>query len=205
MSFCSNLSKINKLVFLFGIAPYLFDSKTNKFKCSIPSLTYTFAYFLFSSITIIYQTYDHHSNNGIAKIFETTLSILSFIQFTTVMIMFYGALINLIVNRRKHARFLNSLVELDSNLAKIIINNSHVDLSTLHKQHVLLVLLYVLFCIVDSLINRHRWMPTDHLWNFVQLLQTATLTLLGFYIRCLAIITDVSERWNLLTLYEMIC
>lgn len=110
MSFCNNLSKINKLVFLFGIFPSTFNHKANKFECSIYGLTYTLIYFLSTSITIIYIAYDHHLKNGIGKMLQTTFSILIILQFVTVMDIFYSAMINLIVNRPMHANFLNSLV-----------------------------------------------------------------------------------------------
>lgn len=188
MSFSNNLSKINKLVFLFGISPITFNHKANKFECSVYGLTYTLVYFLSTSITIIYIAYDHHLKNGIGKMLETTFSIFIILQFITVMVIFYSAMINSIVNRQMHANFLNSLVEVDSNLAKLNININHGDLSSLHKQHIFIVLLYVTFCIIESITQKNWTLLVQHLMNVVQFLLTISLTLIGYYIRCLAII-----------------
>lgn len=122
---------------------------------------------------------------------HSTFMILTLLQQTTIMIIFYSIMLDLTLKRQKHAKFLNSLVDLDSNLAKFnTISTEHCDkdLLSLHKQNILVVCVYATVCILHSISNRHVMQPVEHLWNALQFFQTTSIMLTGYYIRCFAII-----------------
>lgn len=187
MGFLQNLSKINKLLFLFGISPYSLNQKSNNFECSAKTLIYTLVYCLTISITIIYMASVHFLSDG--QMFQSTFLILTLLQQATIMIIFYSTMFDLMLNRQKHAKFLNSLVELDRNLERFYINaNFDHDLISLHRQNIFVICFFSIVCIINSIIHRNRMQNFEHLWNTMLFFQTISLTLVGFYIRCLAVI-----------------
>lgn len=199
MTFRLNLSKINNFVFFFGISPYSFNRDSDKFECSIKTLAYTFVYFLCISITILYIALNYFVNDG--KMFQTTFMILTLLQQSTVMFIFYAAMLDLIVKRKKHVGFLNNLIDLDSNLTILNINTNSDVLSTLHKQHFCIVFFYAAVYIINSTTNLDKMQSFEHVWNTMQFFQIMSLTMVGYYIRCFAIILHqrckpIFERLN---------
>lgn len=190
MSFGHNLSKISKFVFYFGISPFSFNKNTNKYECSIHTLIYTLSYFLLISITIIYL-FASYLSDGIRHFlrFQTTFTSLTLLLQSTIMIMFFTTTINLMVKRQKHANFLNNLIELDSTLLKSNIKTNSDDLLTLHKQHIFIAVYYSTVIVIDLIININEMQIFRHLlWSSLQILQNVSLAMVGYYIRCFAII-----------------
>lgn len=194
MTFAQNLSKINKLVFVFGISPYLLNEKTNRFECSVRTLIYSFVYSLSISVTLQYMALSYYVATG--EMFQSTFMILTLLQQATIMIIFYSTMLDLLLKREKHAKFLNNLVELNSNLTKFSTNhdgnNCDKELLSLHNYHILVIGFYASICTVSSIINRNVMQPFEHLWNALQFCQTMSLTMVGYYIRCFAIILHQS-------------
>lgn len=164
MSFGLNLSKISKFVFLFGISPFSFNKKSNKFECSLHTFAYTLCYFLFVSIAII-LLFIHELSDQITYLLrlETTFTILSLLQQSTIMIIFITTSIDLMVKREKHANFLNNLIELDSNLLKLNIKSNNGDLSTLQKQNFFIVFYFVTIVAIDFIRNTYQMEFFQHL------------------------------------------
>lgn len=186
MIFSSKLTKINRFLILFGISPSSYNEKLNKFECSVCTLSYTLAYFLVISIAIIYMSFVYHLKNG--ELFRTTFSILTFLQYATVMTIFYATIIDLMMKRKMFSNFLNNLVKLDTNLAKLNINTNSADLSSLHKQHIFIVFFYAFVYLTKSIIYANRFKIFEHVWNALNYFQTISLTMVGYYIRSFAII-----------------
>lgn len=188
MTFVQNLSKINKFVFLFGISPYLLNRKTNKFECSVYTLIYTFLYFLSISISITYMAFSYYLSDG--QMLQSTFMILTLLQQATVMTIFYSTMLDLMLKRQKHANFLNSLVELDSILAKFCTNtnNCDSDLISLYRQSIFVVCFDAVVCIINSIVYVDQMQVFEHLWNTLQFFQNISLTMVGCYIRCFAIV-----------------
>lgn len=183
MRFHNNLSKITNFVFVFGICPYKFNRTTNQFECSALSLNHTIAYFLATSTALIYVSVGYYLKDGIK-----VTSILSFLKFTTVMTIFCSTFINLLLNRKIHANFLNKLLKLECNLTKLNVKLNHDYLLWLHRQHISILVISATFYVVDGIIERNEMTLSGGLWYVMHFFQTATLTLVTYYIRCIAII-----------------
>ncbi len=188
-SFVQNLSKINKFVFVFGISPYLLNQKTNKFECSALTLIYSFTYFMCISIAILYIVFTYFLVDG--QMFQSTYAILTLLQQATIMTIFYTIMFNLLRKRHDHANFLNSLVQLDSNLAKFCKNKNYGnEMVSTYRQIIFVVCFNAVACIVNSIIDRNRMANHEHWWNAVQFFQTISITLVAYYIRFFAIILN---------------
>ncbi len=179
MNFQNNLTNITNFVFVFGITPYKFNRKTNKFECSPFSLIYTVVYFVVISIGLVYVSIGYYLKN------VTTASILNILKFTTVMTIFNSILINLLLNRQKHAIFLNKLLKAGRNLTELNILLDHGCL-LLHRQHIFLVCLSATFYIIDAIFEWNEMDLSGFAWYFLHFFQTSALTLVTYYIRCIA-------------------
>lgn len=189
MTFTKKLTQISKLLFFFGISPYFFNRKSNKFECSIYTLTYTFVYSLTISSAIIYILFAYHTEEKIGRSFSTTYITLGLLQQSIVIILSSSIMLDLIVKRQMHATFLNNLIELDANLVKLkISSNNDSDLNSLHLQHILIIFIYASVYFINSIIYVNYVRFFEHVWNALQFFQTVSLTLVGYYIRCLATI-----------------
>lgn len=187
MTFVQSLSKISKLVFFFGISPYSFNQKTSKFECSTYSLIYTLVYFLSISIAKTYIALAFFVKGG--EMLQSTFMILTLLQQTTVMIIFYSTMLDLMLKRRKHANFLNCLVELDASSARFCTNaNGDNELSSLYKECVFIITFNCIVCITNSTFNLNQMQIFEHVWNAVELFQNISITMVAYYIRSFAII-----------------
>lgn len=187
MTFVQNLSKISKLVFFFGISPYSLNRKSNKFECSVHTLIYTFVYFLSISFALIYMAFAYYLTDG--QMFQSTFMVLTLLQQATVMIIFYSTMLDLLLKRQKHANFLNSLVEMDSKLAKFCTKtNCDNDLLSLYRLNIFVVCFDGVVCLTNSILNIKQMRRFEHLWNVMQFFQNISLTMVGYYIRCFAIV-----------------
>lgn len=133
------------------------------------------------------MAFAHYLMDG--QMFQSTFMILTLLQQATIMIIFYSTMVDLMLKRKKHANFLNSLVELDSNLAKFCTNtNCDNDLISLYRQSIFFVCFDAVVYIINSIINIDQMQSFEHLWNAVQFFQNISPTLVGYYIRCFAIV-----------------
>lgn len=186
MTFVQNLSKINKLVFLFGVSPFLLNRRTNKFECSIYTLTYTIIYFLSLSTALVYISIFHYVSE---KMFKTTSSILTLLQQATVMVIFNCMMMDLILKKGKHANFLNSLVKLKSNVTKLNRNgDSKNELSSTYKHVVFVICFNAIIYILTSISISHRRQILEHLWIVLQFFQSISIALVAYYMRCFVIV-----------------
>lgn len=148
---------------------------------------YTFVYFLAISIPLIYIAIVYYLKDG--QMFQNTFTVIYLLQYATVMIIFYSAMIDLMINRQMFVNFINHLVEVDSNLVKLNAGpNYSNDLSSLHKQHILVVFLYAAVHTTSSILDRDQMSLHLYVWNVLQFFQIMSLTLIGYYIRCFALI-----------------
>ncbi|KAJ6646340.1 hypothetical protein Bhyg_01551 [Pseudolycoriella hygida] len=123
--------------------------------------------------------------------FQSTFTVLSLIQQTTIMIIFGATIVDTMLKRKKHANFLNNLVELDSILAEFPSNEICKDeLTSLHRQHIFVICFNGLNRICDSVVNVNLMDEHEHFYNAMQFFQTASLSLDAYYIRCLATILN---------------
>jgi len=122
------------------------------------------------------------------EMLHTTFTILLLLQNATVMIIFYVTIIDLMINRKMFANFLNNVVKLDANLAKLNVTTNSGDLSSLHKQHMFIVFFYASVYLMKSIIYAHNMQRFEHIWNALLFFQTISLTMVGYYIRSFAII-----------------
>lgn len=190
MTFTKKLTQISKLLFFFGISPYFFNQKSNKFECSIVTIIYTCAYSLSISFAIIYILFTYYLEEEVARLLSTTFKTIGLLQQSTIIIISCLTLFDLIVKRKMHAGFLNDLIELDTNLAKLKMksNRRSSDLSSLRVQQIAIIFVYAIIYFINSImyLNFVKWF--EHVWNALQFFQTISLTLVGYYIRCLATI-----------------
>lgn len=184
MTFLRNLSRLNKLVFLFGISPYLLNRKSKKFECSIYTLIYSVTYFLSLSIAIHYLAYSQHING---LIFKSTLPIVIFLQQVTVMVIFFSVMMDFLLKRRKHAEFLNDLVQLDKHLEKFdqIVDRKN-ELTSMCTYIVFAVCYYATVSIFTSVIGGKKE-PLEYVWDALQFFQSISVTLAAHYIRSFAV------------------
>lgn len=189
MTFTKSLSQISKLFYFFGISPYLLNQKSNKFECSAYTLTYTVVYFLSISFSLFYIAVEFYLWGGLMEQFTATFTFLTLFQQSIVMIISYATMLDLVVKRRMHATFLNNLIDIDVNLVKLNINNnSGNDLTSLHRQHIFVLFIYATIHVSNSIIHRSFMRNFEHCWNALQFFHTISLTMVGYYIRCFAII-----------------
>lgn len=193
MTFTKLLSQISKLMFFLGISPCSFNQKSNKFECSTYTLSYTIAYFLTISFAVFYVYVAFYLKDGFvegSKI-TTTFTVLSLLQQFIVMIIFYSTLLDLIVKRQRHADFLNKLIDLDAYLVKLNMSTNYSsDLTSLHRQHILILFIYAIIHLSNSIIHVNYMRRFEHAWNVLQYFQAMSLTMVGYYIRCFVIILN---------------
>lgn len=186
MTFIRTLSRINKLVFFFGIAPYLLNRKSKKFESSIHTLIYSVSYFLSLLIVITYLACTQKVD---ANMFRSTFSIVIFLQQTTVMVIFCSIMIDFLLKRRKHAEFLNNLVQLDLNLAKFDQNSDHKNgVSSMYIG--IVVCYFATVSIFTSMITGNQKQPVDYLWDVLQFFQSISVILVALYIRSFAVVLN---------------
>ncbi|XP_037035878.1 uncharacterized protein LOC119074037 [Bradysia coprophila] len=101
-------------------------------------------------------------------------------------------MLDLMLKRQKHVDLLNSLVQLDSNLRKVYTNNKNYgnNLLTMHRQIVFVVCFYAAVLIVTSTINWYQMAYFEHLWNLLQFFLIISITLVAYYVRCIAVILN---------------
>lgn len=189
MGFRRNLAKITTFLFLFGISPYKLNCKTNRFQCSAHTVIYTVVYFLTTSIGLIYFSYGLQIND------VSTYCILTFLNYAVTIAIFYSTLINLMLNRKAHANFLNKLLDVDCKLIKLNVSLDHNNLSFLHRQHIFVAFSLATFCIFDSVIQIDRMSLAEHAFYSLYYFLNITITLIGYYVRCIAnILTEGYKR-----------
>lgn len=188
MNFAQNFSKINKLVFLFGVSPCLLNRQSNKFQCSIYTLIYTVTYLLTLSLVMAFIAFYHYVNG---QTFKSTLNIVIFLQHATVMVIFNSMMFDLLIKRRKNVKFLNSLVQLDLNLAKLSRNTDHrEEFSSMYKHIVIVVCFNAAFHILTMILDKNSKHLMDYIWDTLQYFQAMSITLVAYYIRSFAIILN---------------
>lgn len=181
MTFEQNLSKIIKVLLLFGISPYFFNEKSKKFECSKCASLYTLFYFLMNFLAITYLTVVHFSYGG------DVFSILALLKNATVTITFCSVMLDLVLNCQKYANYLNSLIQLDTKLGKLINVNCHTT-HLMPMQIGVIVCFFLTGFLLDLIIYRDEMEKFQHAWNVTCFFQGISITLMACYVRCLAII-----------------
>lgn len=188
MNFYNSLSKIAFFLFLFGLCPFILNRKTNKFECTACTLAYTVVYYTSVSVARLYCSYDYLASD------DATNSILSFFKFIVVLALFISTLVNLMVNAQNHSNFFNKLLDIELVLAKFNVRLDHGHLRSQHMEHILIVVFYALIYAIEFIVKTGEATLSAQIWYTLQFFENTTLTLVGYYIRCIAITLSTGCR-----------
>lgn len=202
MTFMVSLSKMNKLTFILGISPYLLYQKSNKFESSAYTLLYTLTYFLSVSLSLIFIAFSYYMNESS---FQSTFVTITFLQQAAAMTLFYCVMINLLRNSKKHANFLNDLVHLDKGFTEFCTNNMSGKSELTYRSLVLLPCFNFVVLVTNLYLNRGHLQLFEYVWNTLIFLESTTISLIAYYVRCLAAVlisksTLIFQRVDLILL-----